>query len=360
MRNLYRWLVLGVLSVVVLWCGQPAVLAQEAEEKVIRQAIERSIELLEIGSAGSADQRQCFTCHSQAMPVLAFAESLSRGVRVDEANLGRQVLHTYEHLRRGRKRYDSGKGQGGGVDTAGYALWTLEEGQWEPDEVTGAVVNWLIGQQRPAGHWKHSSNRPPSEASSFTTTYLALRALGNFATDEQTSEVDEAFDAARRWLLVNEPADTEEYVFRLLSLAYVDADSGTIQEAEAQLRELQRADGGWSQLPDMDSDAYATGTALYALHHAGGMASSDAPWRRGIQFLLDTQLDDGTWHVASRSSPFQPYYETGFPHRADQFISSSATAWATLALVRSLPPASRAPVTPAKDAVAQDDASGGD
>ena len=37
-----------------------------------------------------------------------------------------------------------------------------------------------------------------------------------------------------------------------------------------------------------------------------------------------TQETDGTWWVKSRSNPFQPYYEGGFPHFKNQFISSSS------------------------------------
>jgi DNA-binding response OmpR family regulator len=33
---------------------------------------------------------------------------------------------------------------------------------------------------------------------------------------------------------------------------------------------------------------------------------------------------------------FQPYFESGFPHGPDQFISASATAWAVMALVGAL------------------------
>jgi hypothetical protein len=43
-------------------------------------------------------------------------------------------------------------------------------------------------------------------------------------------------------------------------------------------------------------------------------------------------LPDGSWLVRSRSRPFQTYFETGFPHGKDQWISSAATGWATAAL----------------------------
>jgi hypothetical protein len=36
--------------------------------------------------------------------------------------------------------------------------------------------------------------------------------------------------------------------------------------------------------------------------------------------------------VKTRSKPIQTYYESGYPHGKDQFISISAASWATIAL----------------------------
>ncbi|MCA9048735.1 MAG: hypothetical protein KDA89_08400, partial [Planctomycetaceae bacterium] len=52
-----------------------------------------------------------------------------------------------------------------------------------------------------------------------------------------------------------------------------------------------------------------------------------------VQFLLNTQCEDGSWHVVTRAEGFQPYYESGFPHGEDQFISIAASAWAVIALL---------------------------
>jgi hypothetical protein len=88
-------------------------------------------------------------------------------------------------------------------------------------------------------------------------------------------------------------------------------------------------------MPTLSSDAYATGQALYALQAVGVEADADA-YRRGADFLLRTQLEDGTWFVRTRAFGVQPYFETGFPHGPSQFISATATAWATIALTHVL------------------------
>jgi hypothetical protein len=94
----------------------------------------------------------------------------------------------------------------------------------------------------------------------------------------------------------------------------------------------QRDDGGWGQLATLSSDAYATGETLYALRQGAGLPVKEAAYRRGVEYLLRTQLGDGSWFVPSRSFPLQPYFATGFPHGRSQFISVSATCWATMAL----------------------------
>jgi hypothetical protein len=98
-----------------------------------------------------------------------------------------------------------------------------------------------------------------------------------------------------------------------------------------QLAAKQRPDGGWGQTDYMQSDAYATGETLWALHE-GGMPVSDPVFRRGVAYLLATQADDGTWHVVTRSLSFQPYFQSGFPYDHDQWISQSGTAMAAIGL----------------------------
>jgi hypothetical protein len=301
----------------------------------IEQAIERSLPLLEIASAETTNQRQCFTCHGQALPIVALMKATQHGFQIDSENLKRQVDHTFAHLERSKTEYDEGKGTGGQVDTAGWALWGLEAGKHEANEFTDSVVSYLVGKQDPSGVWTCSSNRPPSEASDFSATYLALRALDAFGRGSQTEKIEAARTSARTWFESAKPRDTEDMVFQLLTLRYLGLHDRA-PDLIAQLKSQQRQDGGWAQLPELGCDAYATGTVLYALAEAG-MDSSEPEYRRGLEFLLTQQLPDGSWHVKSRSVPFQLYFETGYPHGKDQFISMTAGCWATMALLNALP-----------------------
>ncbi len=302
----------------------------------IRTAVSKALPTLEAGSKGSADKRQCFTCHSQAIPVFAFLEAKRLGFVVDEDNLQRQLQHTYDHLKRGLANYRQGKGQGGDILTAGYALWTLDEASWPADGVSDAVSNYLLGAQADIPHWRHRGSRPPTSGSDFTATYVALRALKYFGVDDQKEQIAERRKRVAEWLKSTQPVETEDLVFKLGAFQYVDCDPQVIQDTALALLEIQREDGGWGQKPDMQSDAYATGTALAALHRYGEKTLTEAPIQKGIEYLLSTQLEDGTWHVVTRAKPVQEYFESEFPHAKDQFISISATAWSTLALLQTL------------------------
>jgi squalene cyclase len=99
----------------------------------------------------------------------------------------------------------------------------------------------------------------------------------------------------------------------------------------------QNSDGGWSQLRGLNSDAYATGLVLVALHEAGGLSTSDTAYRRGVQCLLKMQESDGSWLVHKRAVPMNKYFESGSPHGKFQFISYAGTCWATMALAHAAP-----------------------
>jgi hypothetical protein len=298
-----------------------------------RAAAAKSLPLLVKGAEGHVEKRSCFACHNQALPVMALAAARDRGFDVADESLATQAEHISTFLTVNRDKFLKGEGTGGQADTASYALLTLELAGHKPDETTAAVVEYLLKRDRDRDHWRTSSNRPPSEASDFTPTYLALRALRAWATDEQKERAAKRVEAARGWLLKTKAKDTEDRVFRLFGLAEAKADAKELASASWELLKTQRADGGWAQKDGMASDPYATGTALVALHRAGGLPTDHPAYRQGVAFLVRTQQADGSWLVKSRSNPFQPYYESGFPHGTNQFISVAASGWATTALV---------------------------
>ncbi len=331
--------------------------------------------LVKAGAEEYPRHRACFSCHNQAVPALAISLARQHGFAVNAETLQSIAEHTEADLATAIDDYRKGKGQPGGVIRAGYALMALEAAGWEPDETTAAVAHYLAEVPGRRDHWLSQSQRPPSESSDFTATALALRGLRTYGprTESATSKKVQdaklkaetqppATEARRRaealkWLRQADPRETEDRIFRLWGLKHAGADPKDIEAAVADLIRSQRPDGGWSQLdgpgPDgpprtpkdkpydtaeaHSSDAYATGSTLVALHLAGGVATDLPAYRRGLAFLVKSQRNDGSWFIKSRSKPFQPYFESGFPHGPDQFISAAATGWAVAAMALACP-----------------------
>jgi hypothetical protein len=305
----------------------------------VSTAISRALPLLVRGAKGHIRKRDCFACHNQAIPLLALTTARDRGFAVRAADVNEQLEHIAAFLETNRDNYRKGKGQGGQADTAGYALLALECGGWKADATTSAVVEYLLQYKKDFDHWTSTSNRPPSEVSPFTTTYLALRGLRKWGQATDRERIDKRIDAVRGWLRKAAARDTEDRVFRLWALREAGVPDREIDVAAKELLKGQREDGGWGQIDRMESDAYATGSVLVALHQAGRLDTSDRAYQRGVAYLLKTQLPDGSWLVRSRSRPFQTYYESGFPHGKDQFISMAASGWAVTALALACPEA---------------------
>jgi hypothetical protein len=302
----------------------------------IRTALTAAMPPLLAGAAGHIEKKSCFACHNQTFPVMAFAAAKAKGISIPESTLPDQIEHITDFITTHIDDYRSGKGTGGQVDTAGSILFTLEFAGAKPAEATKAVVEYLLKTQPKNEFWKTSSNRPPTEASHFTATFLAVRGLKVWATKEQEPQAKSRIASAKKWLEKSKPGDTEDRVFRLMGLKAAGADRRDIAAAAFDLLATQHRDGGWAQLDSMASDPYATATTLLALRDAGLTVQHPA-YRSGLSFLIKSQRKDGTWLITSRSNPFQPYYESGFPHGKNQFISATASGWAATALASALP-----------------------
>ena len=225
-----------------------------------------------------------------------------------------------------------GMGIPGDVDTLSYILVGLAAEHYPADDATAAMARFIKDHQLPDGHWAIFAHRPPIESSDIEVTALSMRALQLYAPARHAAEYKVRIDAAAAWLEHATPKATEDRALQLLGLQWTGRARDTIRTRARELLAEQRPDGGWAQIPTLNSDAYATGQALVALQEARIISKTDAAAKRGVQFLLNSQLKDGSWLVKTRAIRIQPHYESGFPHGMDQFISAAATNWASTAL----------------------------
>jgi ankyrin repeat protein len=216
-----------------------------------------------------------------------------------------------------------------------YLLAGMTAQRQPPTPALSAATMVLARQQFPDGHW-FSGPRGPMQSSSFTITALTIQTLKAYGPKDKAAEVADRLQRAKAWLQTAPATTSEDKAFRLLGLKWVGASMNERGKAIAELRADQRPDGGWPQPGAPQSDAYGTGQALYALHVAGGLPVADPVYQRGVQFLLRTQEEDGSWFVTRRVPPFNNYFDSGFPHGQSQYASFNATCWAMMALVQTV------------------------
>lgn len=307
----------------------PAVLKQSVE-----QSVTRAIARLQETGPSFYKVSGCISCHNQSIPQMATGMARNRGIHVDEAiaaQTARQVLSVAKPAV--LPLIELSDVVPDLPATGPYILLGMAAEAHPADASTDAIVLNLAAKQFPDGSWRPWAPRPPIEFSAVSATALTVRALKIYAPPARRAEFDKRILAAREFLRTVTPRTNEEKAMRLLGLEWSGASRKEIEAAAKTLISTQRPDGGWSQLDTLDSDAYATGEALYALRAANAVDAADPVYRKGADYLLRTQEADGSWHVVSRSFPFQPYNESGFPHGKDQWISAAGTGWASMALM---------------------------
>jgi ankyrin repeat protein len=295
--------------------------------QAIPEAVGKALTLLERQSHNFIRIAGCNSCHAQDLPSAAAAVARDSGLPaprfIPQLPVSMNGL-TPERI------MDLGAVS---VTSMGWELFDLGMNRAKPDEYTDAVVHYIKAMQTPQGYWKSADGRrPPMSSGDFQATALAIYSLKHYTPASDKAATEQVVARAAAWLEKAKPGTTQERAFHLLGLAWSNGSAASMERAARALAAMQRSDGGWSQLPGMGSDAYASGQTLYALNASGRMPVADPVYQKGVRYLLRTQAADGSWHVKTRSIWIQPYFESGFPYAHDQWISAAGTAWACIAL----------------------------
>ncbi|MBL9128599.1 MAG: ankyrin repeat domain-containing protein [Verrucomicrobiales bacterium] len=328
-----------------------------ARRLAIRGAVERAIATLQKSSTrflenGFVRKEGCVSCHQQTLPAIAIGMALQHGLAVDEAALGNQLHAQIRSWRPGiAHAYEMREPQPDPSYNLSYGLLGLKYLGHEPDDLTEAFVWFLARTQKADGSFPGFDRRPPLEDGPFVATATTIAALRTYPQPVPRPELESQITRAAAWLESTHPETTNDRLFRLLGLIWAGAQNPTLDPLVRDLIDTQRDDGGWAQLPGLASDAWATGIAVFALASAPSTPPATASRERGVEFLLRTQYADGSWWVRSRTWPFQPQFDGGFPHGKDQWISAAATGWAAIGLLRSLPSPSEPAKVPTAEAL---------
>jgi len=331
------WLAL-MGSCAAVWAGEPPA-------GRLQQAAAKAVVIIQQSQKNWYHKQGCISCHQQIFPAIALRVAREHGIAMDEqaahANLAAAFGYFSDFARAVEYKYI--------IDPAlndGYSLMAANAAGVRPSLVTAVYARLLAARQEADGRWDTIDERPPESYSPFTATAVAVRAIQLYAHPSQKADVAARVERAKGWLLSHAPHATEERVYQLMGAYWCGTEDSAREKMAVQLERLQQRDGGWSSLDGRPSDAYSTGQTLLALHEAAGLAITDPVWKRGIAYLLRTQAQDGSWHVASRLHPPAPvspdYFETGHPYGHDQFISMMGDSLALMALTTSLGPAKAA------------------
>jgi ankyrin repeat protein len=319
---------------------KPPVL-QARRENTIPKAIQTSLPLIQRADASFVPKAACVSCHNNSFAAMAVGAARKSGFQVDEKIAAQQVKANVFGLEKLREYMHQGfftpVGDVFGQFLMSYILIGLDAEHYQPDLNTDAVAMYLKSHQSPDGQWVYpaADTRPPICSDYIGQTALSMRALQLYAPKTDKAAYDRSIQLAAAWIAKAQSTNNDDRSYRLLGLAWAaaakDKDKDATRKAMQELLAAQRADGGWSDIDSMESGAYATGKSLFALETAG-LSASDAAYQRAVRFLLNTQQEDGSWYVRSRAMAFQPYFDAGFPHGYDQWISAAATNWGTIAL----------------------------
>src|SRR5947209_6559411 len=321
-----------------------------ATPRQVRQSVERAVGYMRTESAAWLNTRKCAACHHVPLVLWSLSEAERQGYTIDK----KFVADTAESLLGSRDKLMASKifpnpadppdprPQGRGLNmglpflvVAAQSLPSLKEGQKQSLKL---IAEEIVKKQQPDGSWEFFATlrRPPINESQTTDAAWIIMALQGQTGPDAPQSQRAALSKALAWLDAARRSDLhQDKVLKVLLGVRSAKPRQALQTTIDELLALQRADGGWSQtVPELKSDAFATGQTLYVLSLAG-LTAERTEMKRGIDFLVATQRPDGSWPMISRSTP------DGSPGSAKLLtpITCAASSWATLGLASFVPKA---------------------
>jgi len=301
-------------------------------------AVERGLRFLQDDAAKWRKERECSTCHHGTMTVWALSEAKSRGYAVADETFADVTAWTKARLERIDLPRDTRPGWSM-VNTPAMYLAVMAQavpGQQaiSADELQ-RIAGHLLRHQEEDGSWTWASappvNRPPPFFESDEVATLLARLALAPPDPSEASPIRDARQRAAEWLAKTPPNDmTQAAALRLVSKVQAGVSKDDLQPDLQAFLKRQNSDGGWSQIAERDSDAYATGQSLYVLGLAG-IGHDRSEVQRGQSFLVSSQKEDGSWPMTRRGHPGVTPSANIVP------ITYFGSAWATLGLMRSSP-----------------------
>jgi hypothetical protein len=300
----------------------------------VRSVIDRGLTFLVKDNLAWKESKKCYECHHAPFTIWALNEAKNRGYPVDDkvlAELTSWVVGEDYLARLIPKRTEQKEivfHEAPLLLALGIEAGDTKTTQNGLKQMLASVVH----DQGEDGSWKRVNEARPILSSPDTLTTLALLALSAPNAPDLGEEGKAAKQKGLQWLRAASPDDElQPIALRLILWRRLGRPPAEWELLAQQLHKAQNDDGGWGQVKDAKSDAFATGQALYALAEAGAR-SDDVAVRKSQLFLAKIQGQDGAWAMTSRAIMGNGKVATKF-----EPIIHAASAWAVMGLVRSAP-----------------------
>ncbi len=300
----------------------------------VKTTIDRGLDFLTKDALAWKAEHNCASCHHAALVIWSMQEAKQRGHAVDEpvlAELTKWIAESGDGTTGVPRPADVPKAFNEKAVSFALALACDPAPSAVAQEGMKRLLKTVQADQIENGSWASwPETRPPMFGhSDERATLSAVLALFPTAAAGDEAAIT-ARDRGVKWLEATPADDDLQCVaLRLVLWQRLGRPATECEPLAARMKARQNPDGGWSQTPDLESDAWATGQALFALAHAG-LKSEDQAIACGQAFLRRTQRDDGSWAMTSR--PTKPGGEGSTSLIP---ITGAGSAWAVIGLARS-------------------------
>ncbi len=311
-------------------------------------AIDRALSFLSTEVARWPAENGCFSCHNHGDGARALYTAQRLGLTVDTATLAETTAwlkqpDRWQHQTNSEEFSDPRLTP---IQFAGALAAAMRAGTITDRQPLREAAAMIADLQSADGSWPSDAAGAVGSPVTYGTTLVtaaAARALIAADADRFAPQIEQA----SRWLAAQRPTNvlsaaallpgaTDPFAtltFPTLLASEPSAPPAPVTDPLAPtaehraaclelIRQGQHPSGGWGPYVQSAPEPFDTAVVLLAL--AGEEDSIDPGLiERGRQFLLDTQVSDGSWPETTRPAGAESYAQR-----------LSTTAWATLALMR--------------------------
>ena len=283
-----------------------------------REAAQRGLDWLQHAAPVWSDKGLCFGCHVQSQALMGQAVALEQGYRVNMRSVRKLDEQVRSQNSWGSWWSPPNSATVFGAMGVAYAADMLgiasDKGFSDMHPSSKGLLlessDRLVERQEKDGAFPIDEITPPIIQGQFMTTANALVALKRAAAHSEDPAYNAAAERGLSWIASHDPETNQDKIFKVIALMHYGTpeQKRTAWSVVETLAAEQQADGGWKEkAASSGSNAIATGQVLYAFKQAGISIHGDM-FRRGVDFLLQhqindpTSLDDGSWAAMNTQS----------------------------------------------------------